>query len=78
MRRVTCSHNASHGPSGTALAYPGTRVVQPPALSIPADEAWFWTSEWQARIAEAEIDRITGNSTVYASEEEFLAGLDGE
>lgn len=54
------------------------RIVLTPALSIPADQAWFWTPEWQARIAEAEADRLAGNSTVYASEEEFLAALDGE
>lgn len=54
------------------------RIVLTPALSIPADQAWFWTPEWQARVAEAEADRIAGDSTVYASEEEFLAGLDGE
>lgn len=54
------------------------RIVLTPALSIPADQAWFWTAEWQARIAEAEADRVAGNSTVYASEEEFLAALDGE
>lgn len=54
------------------------RIVLTPALSIPADQAWFWTSEWQARIAEAEADRIAGNSTVFASQEEFLAALDDE
>jgi hypothetical protein len=43
------------------------------ALSIPADQAWLWTPAWQARIAEAEADREQGNSTVYRSEEEFLA-----
>lgn len=46
------------------------------ALPTPADEAWFWTAPWQARIAEAEADRLAGDSTVYGSEEEFLAALD--
>ena len=54
------------------------RIVLTPALSIPADQAWFWTSEWQARIAEAEADRLAGHSTVHASEEDFLAALDAE
>lgn len=54
------------------------RIVLTPALSIPADQAWFWASEWQARIAEAEADRLAGNSTVYASGEDFLDALDGE
>jgi bifunctional DNA-binding transcriptional regulator/antitoxin component of YhaV-PrlF toxin-antitoxin module len=52
------------------------RIVLTPALSIPADQAWFWTPAWQARIAEAEADRERGDSTVYRSEEEFLASLD--
>jgi hypothetical protein len=52
------------------------RIVLTPALSIPADQAWFWTPTWQARIAEAEADREQGNSTVYRSEGEFLASLD--
>lgn len=53
----------------------GGRIVLTPALSIPADQAWFWSPEWQERVAEAEADRIAGNSTVYASDEEFLASL---
>jgi len=52
------------------------RIVLTPALSIPADQAWFWTPGWQARIAEAEADRVAGDSTVYNSEEEFLASLE--
>jgi len=54
----------------------GGRIVLTPALSIPADQAWFWSPEWQARIAEAEADRGRGNSVVYRSEEEFLASLE--
>ena len=52
------------------------RIVLTPALSVPADQAWFWTPAWQARVAEAEADRVAGNSTVYGSEREFLASLD--
>ena len=48
------------------------------AVSIPADQAWFWAPEWQARIAEAEADRVVGNSTVYASDADFLAALDSD
>jgi AbrB family looped-hinge helix DNA binding protein len=51
------------------------RIVLTPALSIPADQAWFWTPTWQARVAEAEADLEQGNSTVYRSDEEFLASL---
>ena len=41
------------------------RIVLTPALSIPADQAWFWTPTWQARVAEAQSDLVRGNSTVY-------------
>jgi hypothetical protein len=51
------------------------RIVLTPAFSVPADQAWFWTSTWQARVAEAEADLVLGNSTVYRSDEEFLASL---
>jgi AbrB family looped-hinge helix DNA binding protein len=51
------------------------RIVLTPALSIPADQAWFWTPTWQARVAEAEADLAQGNSTVYRSDEELMASL---
>ena len=52
------------------------RIVLTPALSIPADQAWLWTPTWQARVAEAKADRLAGDSTVYGSEDEFLASLE--
>jgi AbrB family looped-hinge helix DNA binding protein len=54
------------------------RIVLTPALSIPADQAWFWTPEWQAMVAEAEADRLAGHSTHYSSGDEFLASLGDE
>lgn len=52
------------------------RIVLTPALSIPADQAWFWTAQWQERVAESEADRLAGNSTAYVSDEQFLASLE--
>ena len=43
-------------------------------LTIPRDLV-DRTPTWQARIAEAEADLGQGNSTVYRSDEEFLASL---
>ena len=54
------------------------RIVLTPSLSIPADQAWFWTPEWQARVAEAEADRAAGNSTLHASEADFLGSLEDD
>jgi len=43
---------------------------------IDADQAWFWTREWQAGEREAEADRLADRATSYANDEEFLAALD--
>ena len=43
---------------------------------IDADQAWFWTREWQTREREADTDRDAGRGTSYASDEELLAALD--
>ena len=50
-------------------------IVLRPMLPIPADQAWFWTKEWQKgeRIADEEAAAGTGN--VYNSGEEFLDSL---
>ena len=41
-----------------------------------AEQAWFWTREWQAREREADDDPAAGRVTRYESDEEFLAALD--
>jgi len=43
---------------------------------IRADQAWFWTPEWQAGEREADEQIARGEGTVYGSTEEFLASLD--
>lgn len=50
-------------------------IILRPMLPIPADQAWFWTKEWQEgeRIADKEVD--AGLGTVYNSGEEFLDSL---
>jgi bifunctional DNA-binding transcriptional regulator/antitoxin component of YhaV-PrlF toxin-antitoxin module len=44
--------------------------------TIAADQAWFWTEEWQQREAEASRDYAEGRTQVYRSGEEFLAALE--
>ncbi len=34
-----------------------------PLLAIPADEAWFWTPEWQAKEREAEEEIKAGRTS---------------
>jgi hypothetical protein len=43
---------------------------------IDADQAWFWTREWQTKEREADADRLAGRATGYDSDEELLAALD--
>ena len=43
---------------------------------IDADQAWFWTPEWQAGEREADAEIAAGRRTRYRGDEEFLAALD--
>ena len=44
--------------------------------SIPADQAWFWTPEWQAGEREADEAIAAGRTHVFHSEEEMDGWLD--
>lgn len=44
--------------------------------AIPADQAWFWTPEWQAGEREADAQIAAGRGTRQHSLEDFLAELD--
>ncbi|MGH3320630.1 MAG: AbrB/MazE/SpoVT family DNA-binding domain-containing protein [Streptosporangiaceae bacterium] len=44
--------------------------------TIPADQAWFWTEEWQAKEREADEDIAAGRGRIFDSDEEFLAALE--
>jgi len=47
----------------------------------PADQAWFWTTEWQAKEAEVDAALARGEVTTFETVEEFqahLAELDGQ
>lgn len=48
-----------------------------PAIAVPASDAWFWSTEWQA--GEREVDRFlaAGQVTVTDGVEEFLTSLPG-
>jgi antitoxin PrlF len=42
---------------------------------IAADQAWFWTKEWQDGEREATEDIEAGRGTFHESDEDFLASL---
>lgn len=44
--------------------------------TIPADQAWFWTPEWQAMEREADEDIAAGRMLRFHSTEEMDAYLD--
>lgn len=45
-------------------------------VSIPTDQAWFFTPEWLAGEREADEDIAAGRGTVYESADEMFAHLD--
>jgi antitoxin MazE len=44
-------------------------------VSIPADQAWFWTERWQAMEREADEAIARGDVARFDSAEEFLEDL---
>jgi antitoxin PrlF len=43
--------------------------------SIPAEQAWFWTAEWQVGEREASLQAAGGEGTVFADGDSFLDSL---
>ena len=43
---------------------------------IDANQAWFWTPEWQAGERETQAQVAAGKGEFFASSEEFLEGLE--
>lgn len=55
------------------------RIVLTPASIVPDDQAWFWTSEWQAK--EREVDEALAEGErgeVYEGGEPFVQALADE
>lgn len=51
-------------------------VVLRGMTTIPADQKWFWTEEWQEGEREATRARAAGETRVYESGDAFLARMD--
>ena len=47
-----------------------------PSLPIPADQAWFWTTRWQAMEREVDAHVAAGQVTRHDTVDELLAELD--
>lgn len=50
-------------------------ILLRPQKVIDADQAWFWTPEWQAMERQADEDKLAGRREIFMSGEEFLAAL---
>jgi hypothetical protein len=46
------------------------------ALPVPADQAWFWTEQWQQREREVDEHVARGEVAVQESTDDFLTHLD--
>ncbi len=51
-------------------------ILLRPGKVIDATQAWFWTSNWQAKEREADEDLAAGRVERFESDEDFLAALD--
>ncbi len=57
-----------------AVTDDGTVLLRP-VKTIPSNQAWFWTSEWQHGEHEATQDIVRGNIRTFSSGEAFLESL---
>ena len=53
------------------------RLELVPVVTVPADQAWFWTERWQAMEREADADVAAGRTTVVDGLDGLLGHLDG-
>jgi antitoxin PrlF len=71
--------NALHVRSGDEVEFAvdedGTVTVRG-YTSIPADQAWFFTAEWQAGEQEARDQLARGEGEYYDNDEDFLASFE--
>lgn len=52
------------------------RVELIPIVTVPADQAWFWTDRWQAMEREADADIAAGRVSVVEGVDDLIAHLD--
>ncbi|MGD0122926.1 MAG: AbrB family transcriptional regulator [Candidatus Limnocylindrales bacterium] len=58
------------------IEYDDGRVELVPVVTVPADQAWFWTERWQKMEREADADIAAGRLTVVDGADELIAHLD--
>lgn len=51
-------------------------IVLRPHVAVPADQAWFWTEQWQKMELEADEDIVAGRVVITNDVDELLDDLD--
>lgn len=52
------------------------KIVLVPMKLIPAEQAWFWTTEWQEAERQAQADINAGRTEAFPNVDELLEDLD--
>lgn len=60
-----------YDPDTRGVRHVSVRGLKP----VPADQAWFWTEEWQAGEREASEQLARGEGIVYGSADEMFGAL---
>jgi len=75
--QVIADAAAQHGQSpGAYIEAWAAQTQQGAQEAMGADQAWFWTLEWQAGERRADADLASGRFTRFDSDEAFLEALD--
>jgi hypothetical protein len=74
------THAATSTPATTVVAAQGLLRLTVVGIGSghAADQAWFWTPEWQEGELEVDEHIAAGRSRHFGSTEEFLAALERE
>lgn len=51
-------------------------IVLLPHVAVPAEQAWFWSEQWQTREREADTALAAGRATTFDTAEDFMAHLE--
>jgi AbrB family looped-hinge helix DNA binding protein len=50
----------------------GSKIVLTPVVTVPKEQAWFWTDEIQAKVRASEEDHKRGNYKEYVEVDDLL------
>jgi AbrB family looped-hinge helix DNA binding protein len=56
----------------------GARLIPIKTIKVPRDQAWYWTSEWQEKEKEADLELSKGQYKDFDTLEGLLKDLHGD